>query len=402
MGKLINLHPGQRLRGIPSETWNAHNDAVRQLRGTGPPAGTGQQAGFDNQIRVLTKNSTGGDLDQFSVVTLQEPLFDVTDDAAVMRRGVILKADSPTNTVQRFGILQAACKSNGFAPAAVRGLTWAKVDKQTDGDTTAGVETGTTANLKGGIEGASIVWAESGTGVKWAIVDIGRAAAVANAAHSWSEWSLAWTDCTFSPTNNARIDHVTKIRSQGDLACEFDNGVFRWNAPGTYDFYMDNWINGPINIDPDSQFDPTRNNQLRWKIDLFLYQLSGIGAGVRYELTDSYHFSNFGFPWGWPSLPTNGRCVHVHGRAHVNANEANSGGGFSATTYFETVGWVPHNPFGDIGRGPWQSDISRCRVTRIDSALETPAAGPPGDGDLLLENGDRLLLESGDDLRIDT
>ena len=65
-----------------------------------------------------------------------------------------------------------------IARAVAVGMTAVKLNIVSSTDQYADIEVGTTANLKSGSTGAAkIVWKESGTGLKWAIVRLGRRAA---------------------------------------------------------------------------------------------------------------------------------------------------------------------------------------------------------------------------------
>ena len=74
----------------------------------------------------------------------------------------------------RFAILTGPIPNGKIGQAAVAGVCVAKVDVQAEDDGFADIADGSTASLTSGPSGAAtILWKETGTGEKWAIVRFG-------------------------------------------------------------------------------------------------------------------------------------------------------------------------------------------------------------------------------------
>lgn len=170
------IRPGDVLSGISASGWNAFVDTtqkVNQLRGM--PQGLPISQGPREQLRVMVQNKTGGALtESFSILRLTDPIAepaDLTDADGVRFRGIAFEADTPdADTGANFVVMQGPCPEDEFRPAVMLGLTWAKVDIQSDGDTHATSIDGDDTKLTSGGAGMRILWPLTGTGVKWCVV----------------------------------------------------------------------------------------------------------------------------------------------------------------------------------------------------------------------------------------
>ena len=108
-------------------------------------ASTGLSSPRDADM-VLVKNTSGADRARFEILGISAPVFTPTDNLEEFRNRVVL---------------------SGVCPV--------KVDVANANHWHADIADNSAANLKSGGGGAAqILWKESGTGVKWAVVRLGR------------------------------------------------------------------------------------------------------------------------------------------------------------------------------------------------------------------------------------
>lgn len=122
---------------------------------------------------VLIKNDTASAVDRFGILGIDGPIITPTDNADAFKDRVALSCSGPTAGTHdaKFVICYEPI------PAGEYGLAWASGVCQvqinvTDADHAFADITGSdTAKLASGLAGgAQILWKESGTGTKWAIV----------------------------------------------------------------------------------------------------------------------------------------------------------------------------------------------------------------------------------------
>jgi hypothetical protein len=170
------VRPGEPLR-LEASTWNAfvdaaaaHQAARHALRVAGPD-------GAGSQALVWVRNDSGADRARFELLGLGDPLFapDTAPDefqSRVCLKGVALVA---ADHRQSFCVLQEPVASGEMGLGLVWGVTPCQVDVRLATDAFAGVTTAEYGKLSGGDGGAQILWKESGTGTKWAVVLVGSA-----------------------------------------------------------------------------------------------------------------------------------------------------------------------------------------------------------------------------------
>jgi hypothetical protein len=170
------LSPGQALDGIPSRAWNSFLDAAEFVRDARNQQIAGA-LGFSRASGVLrVKNSSGGDLNRFSVCAPSGIVFTQTDSAAGFYEEPVLTVTTPAAADQLRGwcVLQEPIKSGLIGQAMFIGLTACQIDVVDSGDDFADSIASDSAKLQSGPFGsASILYKESGTGTKWAVVCIG-------------------------------------------------------------------------------------------------------------------------------------------------------------------------------------------------------------------------------------
>jgi len=168
---------------IEAKSFNCMLDAAefveRATQGIRQPSIKGKGSG----IRILIRNDTGGDLDRYAVVSPTGPLFepDAADEvamAAFQDDDIVLKCVAPTSDdATNFVILDEPIVDGGIGYARIIGLAIVEVEITLATATTCGADTAVTANLTDGAGSTTILWKESGTGTKWAVVLLGGAGA---------------------------------------------------------------------------------------------------------------------------------------------------------------------------------------------------------------------------------
>lgn len=181
---LKKVMPGDPLK-IPANTFNSFIDAAadyqKRANYQGRSPATRQPANYDNIVSV--RNDSGTDRSRFDILGINGLVFDANDNLARFKNAsVILKGITPAEPthVGKFVVLQEPIKKGKIGRAAIRGMTAVKVTMAAESDLTADIYAGWLSSLKSGSSGsAQIIWKETGTGLKWALVNLGASVAAA-------------------------------------------------------------------------------------------------------------------------------------------------------------------------------------------------------------------------------
>ena len=230
---------------FPADAYNAFADTAEahqqgtldaeNLPAAEPPQ---QQSGV-----IWVKNGTGNDRGRFDVVGLSTPIVQPSENLDEFKRQVTFAGVSPAlpTHLHQFAVLQDAVPDGEIGRAVVSGVTAVQVDVQHEGDTTAGVADGTFASLKSGLPGAAILWKESGTGTKWAIVRLGAARRVTfpakitgNASLGTNRWKYAWTEQEYVGDSVQNKPNGRSGTTGGDYAVNrlemFHTSTYAWGV----------------------------------------------------------------------------------------------------------------------------------------------------------------------------
>ncbi|MCG3177995.1 MAG: hypothetical protein BIFFINMI_00318 [Phycisphaerae bacterium] len=175
MSQLAKVKPGDPLR-IPAATFNAFVDAAEDLRRRQHDQFTSMQPVGSQTVIVPIKNNSGGDLGRFAVLGIDSPVFTPADNEDGFKNRIALVGVTPVAPTHlgRFAILLEPVANGRIGQAAVAGVCVAKVEVQAEDDGFADISDGSTASLASGPSGAAtILWKETGTGEKWAVVRFG-------------------------------------------------------------------------------------------------------------------------------------------------------------------------------------------------------------------------------------
>jgi hypothetical protein len=174
------VRSGQPTKSLRSaETFNYLLEAARAVhedRGANfmPPAiGGGAAPGV-----ILVKNTSGGTVDRFGVLGLGAALITPTANAVEFKNQIVLEGDTPVASGP-FAVLLEPLLDDAIGRAVVAGAVQVQISVGEAGHTHARATT-STSYLQSGVCGtARILWKESGTGTKWAIVLLGQPARAA-------------------------------------------------------------------------------------------------------------------------------------------------------------------------------------------------------------------------------
>lgn len=161
---------------IPASTFNTFIDTAQDFlarQNTG--SRTGQRDMRHSGI-VLVKNASGADRERFHVLGIKQSVISPTDNVEEFKNKVALTGETPSEEIHRgkFVILLEPLKSNSLGMAMAQGICQVKVTVGNATHTHADVNDGEAGTLKSASTGAAqILWKETGTGEKWAVVRLG-------------------------------------------------------------------------------------------------------------------------------------------------------------------------------------------------------------------------------------
>jgi hypothetical protein len=177
---LKKVQPGQSLR-IPAQTFNTMIDAARDYLARQQSVGGAAQPAPLPQGVVLVRNDTGEDRNLFEIVALDGPVFTPGENEDGFKFRFALKGITPDRDhLGNFAILLEPVKDGEIGRALLEGITPVKVQVDVEGQQYADVctdEGDECLHLKTADAGAAhILWIESGTGEKWAVVRLANPA----------------------------------------------------------------------------------------------------------------------------------------------------------------------------------------------------------------------------------
>lgn len=120
---------------------------------------------------IKVRNDSGANRERFEVLGLTSPLITPTDNLDQFQQEIALAGEAPSSTPGRYAILIEPILSGQIGRAVVQGVTQCKINVSDTSHKFAESASGDTAKLVSAATGsARILWAESGTGEKWAVV----------------------------------------------------------------------------------------------------------------------------------------------------------------------------------------------------------------------------------------
>jgi len=164
---------------IPAATFNTFVDSARDYlqrqQGTGGKATqTFRQTGI-----VLVKNNSGADRGRFAALGIDASVFTPTESIDSFKNTVAVKCVTPAaGHTGSFVVLLEPIIDGEIGRAVVSGVTPVKVDVADEAHAYADIAVGQAGYLASGESGSALIlWKETGTGQKWALVKIGMPSA---------------------------------------------------------------------------------------------------------------------------------------------------------------------------------------------------------------------------------
>ena len=165
------VSPGDPLR-ISASDWNGMLDLVAagkldQVGGTIPS--------WPGSTQVLIRNTTGSDLDRFHVCGISDPLFLPTDDLNSFKNQIAFRGLTPTvSHTGKFAVVQQPIPYGKLGVAVISGLTVAQITfVHTTHDRADIPAEGGTLLATSYYGSAEILYTQSGSGTRWAVLRIG-------------------------------------------------------------------------------------------------------------------------------------------------------------------------------------------------------------------------------------
>jgi len=258
MGELKKVQSGSPLV-IPAQTFNAFIDAARDYQ----DRQLGQQrtalSSSNDSGMVLLKNISGADRARFEILGINTPLIQPADNLDQFVNRPALSGVTPTaaNHWGKFGVLAEPIRNGALGEAWVSGVCPVKIDIANANHWHADIADGSAAYLKSSGGGAAqILWKDSGTGVRWAVVRLGRWSPTVfpvnltqtGGSQGTSTTAASWTYSVVDPVTNQTLatgvnptasPHKWKRPSAGwMIAATF--GYAHYNAQGQL---VLGWIN---------------------------------------------------------------------------------------------------------------------------------------------------------------
>jgi hypothetical protein len=160
---------------IPANTWNKLIDLVEP--GSRPAASYYASDFYRSAIKIYVKNTTGVAQDRFRILGITEPVITASDELTEFQSVVHFKGRKPINDSygnhdKHVCVLLEPIDSNEIGLAAIGGIVPVKVSFSSD-HVWADLTNDNTEYLTSGSTGPyQVVWKESGTGTKWAYVNL--------------------------------------------------------------------------------------------------------------------------------------------------------------------------------------------------------------------------------------
>jgi hypothetical protein len=218
---LKKVRPGDPFKP-PAKWFNATIDLIK-ARGIG---NVGQELirSQDDNNRVLVENNSGSNRDQFHILGIDDGIvFSPTDNLDEFKYNYALVGETPNENYHtgRFCIIQQPIDQGALGEAIVCGLAVCQINILSESHTRADVSHGVAAYLESNAHGsAKILYKESGTGVKWAVIKIGGSGA--RVSHVWQGYLSS--DVTITSTTGQTVA-FTELKNNSD-------GMFTFGAAG--------------------------------------------------------------------------------------------------------------------------------------------------------------------------
>ena len=302
------VHTGEPIE-LPAAAWNAMIDAAmaeqrqRSSIRLGPhPRALGPQA-----ATVLLHNGVGYDLPRFGVAGIANVVISPADNADAFKGRIALAGVVPTTAdyLGQFAIAQEPIPDGAIGRALVAGISIVQIEVGSTSHTRADVCDGDYTKLESGASGtARILWAESGTGTKWAIVRLGDELGL---VQPWAKAAKNWSAAADSKTIGLCrvLAHPLAAGPGSAEDTDTDLTVYLWTPADA----NDRPLYGHPNVIDDQEFPIVQDAAGNWYFD----GPGGPGDGIIGETIRPHHATTA--PAGWEFLDGSGG--RPDGRARV-------------------------------------------------------------------------------------
>jgi len=176
---------------IPAATFNSFIDAAQAHQGGQRTIGGEGVRSLTGAGTVQVQNDSGSDVGRFGVLGIGGPVIGPGDNLAEFQGRLTLSGVTPAAGTHngRFVVLLDPLGAGRIGRACASGLTVAKVDVSDEAHGYADIDNGDASHLASGSSGAAkILWKESGTGEKWAVVKLETLAPTCTVkfVHQWA------------------------------------------------------------------------------------------------------------------------------------------------------------------------------------------------------------------------
>lgn len=175
--KFVHLRPGDH---IQARTINSMIDVTKLQRGQSAinaKIGMQHQGNQYHNGIVRIKNTSGSDVGRFDILGIDDILYAQSDDAATFYNEHPLEGTTPTTADHqgRFAIVLEPITNGSIGMGLISGVTVCQININSATDEWADVKNSDATMLDSGTFGsAHILYKESGTGTKWAVVRLGN------------------------------------------------------------------------------------------------------------------------------------------------------------------------------------------------------------------------------------
>lgn len=170
--KLPKVNPVARV--IPTgRTWNRAVEALGNQNAPPPP---GVAASSQPEL-VWVKNASGADVGRFNVLGIEGPIVTPTDNADEFKQQVAITGIVPVASDHSgaFAVMAEPIGNGNIGRGWISGACPVQISIADESHGTADVADGDAAKLvsQNGTGTVTILWAEAGTGTKWALIRFG-------------------------------------------------------------------------------------------------------------------------------------------------------------------------------------------------------------------------------------
>ncbi|GHT30682.1 hypothetical protein FACS1894214_1000 [Planctomycetales bacterium] len=163
---LQHITPGNIIR---ADLLNTLIDGVQIARNLEHTGGTKLKTGDYSNTLIRVQNNTGQTLQQYSIVSVAEPLFS-DGDSDDFQSAPAFVAEMPSSDREVFAVLQKPAAVDEIVPACISGASVVKIEVSGENHKYA-KSSGDVAKLQSSETGyARILWKQDGTGEVWGIV----------------------------------------------------------------------------------------------------------------------------------------------------------------------------------------------------------------------------------------